>query len=125
MKTTKIVPVISLLLVTTLSGCGAYRTSSNIESDGATLVDSRKSVIISADSLPARKYTEIGPIEVSVKKLTIFHKDPTKEQADTALIEKARTIDADAVVNVTYEKGIGMTTWGYIDATWTAVKFTP
>ena len=125
MKTTIKVPLIALLFITTFSGCSSYRTSSNIKSDGATVVDSRKSVIISTDSLPDHKYTEFGPIEVSVKKLTIFHKDPTKEQANIALIEKARAIDADAVVNVSYKEGIGMMTWGYIDAAGTAVKFTP
>jgi hypothetical protein len=49
-------------------------------------------VLISEDSLPNRKYKVIGPIEVSVKKLTIFHKDPTKEMANDALAEKARAI---------------------------------
>ncbi|WP_088279877.1 heavy metal-binding domain-containing protein [Ideonella sp. A 288] len=73
------------------------------------------------DNLPGRKCTEIGPIEVSVKKLTIFHQDPTKEQANLALIEKARALGADAVIRVTCEIGIGFTTWGYIDAKGTAV----
>jgi uncharacterized protein YbjQ (UPF0145 family) len=56
------------------------------------------------------------PYQVSVKKLTLLHNDPTKEQANEALTEKARTIGADAVVNVTYQSGIGLSTWGYIDA---------
>ena len=71
---------------------------------------------------PDKKYKEIGLIEVSVKKLTVFHKDPTKEQANEALIEKARIIGADAVIKVTYESGIGFTTWGYIDAKGIGVK---
>ena len=78
--------------------------------------------MIAEDSLPARKYKEIGPIEVSVKKATIFHKDPTKEQANEALTESARVIGADAVINVTYQSGIGMMSWGYMDATGTGVK---
>ena len=46
-----------------------------------------------------------------------------KEQANEALIEKARIIGADAVIKVTYESGIGFTTWGYIDAKGVGVKF--
>jgi uncharacterized protein YbjQ (UPF0145 family) len=79
--------------------------------------------LIAEDSLLSRKYKEIGPIEVSVKKLTIFHSDPTKEQANEALAEKARVIGADAVINVTYQSGIGLMTWGYIDAKGIGVKF--
>lgn len=58
-----------------------------------------------------------------MKKLTLFHKDPTKEQANEDLIEKARLLSADAVINVTYKSGVGFTTWGYINAKGTAVKF--
>jgi len=78
--------------------------------------------LISEDSLPNRKYKEIGAIEISVKKLTLFHADPTKEQANEALSEKARAIGADAVINVIYQSGVGLTTWGYMDATGIGVK---
>lgn len=70
-----------------------------------------------------RKYSTIGPIEVSVKKLTVFHEAPTQEQADHALMDRVRAMNADAVINVTDTSGIGFTTWGYIDAKGTAVKF--
>jgi len=79
---------------------------------------------ISQDALPQRKYQVLGPIEVSIKKLTVFHSDPTKEMADEALSEKAKVIGADGVINVTYKSGIGLTTWGYLDAHGTGVKFT-
>lgn len=111
------------LLIVLVLTCGcAYRTSSNIKSGPTSAVISNTPVIISEGCLPDRKYKEIGPIEVSIKKLTIFHKDPTKEQANEALIEKARVIGADAVINVTYKSGIGFTTWGYMDARGTGVK---
>ncbi len=105
-----------------LSGCAAYRTDSNITSEPTSSVSSKASVLI-LEGVPDKKYKELGPIEVSVKKFTIFHNDPTKEQANKALIEKARIIGADAVIKVTYESGIGFTTWGYIDAKGTGVKF--
>jgi hypothetical protein len=112
-----------LLAGAILSGCAAYRTDSNIEAAPVPAARSDASVLIVEGPLPGRKYKELGPIDVSVKKLTIFHADPTKAQADRALIERARMIGADAVINVTYESGIGLTTWGYMDAKGTAVKF--
>lgn len=104
------------------SGCASYRTDSNISSVPASSVKPSTKVLISEDSLPGRKYKELGRIEVSVKKLTVFHKDPTKEQAKDALVEKAKVMGADAVINVTYSSGIGFTTWGYMDASGMAVK---
>lgn len=100
----------------------SYRTDSNITIESTPPVASKTNVLI-IDGVPDKKYKELGPVEVSVKKLTIFHKDPTKEQANEALIEKARVIGADAVIKVTYESGIGFTTWGYMDAKGTGVKF--
>ena len=41
-----------------------------------------------------------------------------------ALIEKAKLLGADAVINVTYSSGVGFTTWGYMDAKGKAVRFT-
>lgn len=113
---------VAIVLVTT-SGC-AYRTSSNIKSESLAALDPNTHVIISEGVLSEKKYKEIGPIEVSIKKLTVFHKDPTKRQVDEALTEKARAIGADAVINVTYESGVGLTTWGYMDAKGMGVKIT-
>ncbi|AXK38964.1 heavy metal-binding domain-containing protein [Crenobacter cavernae] len=106
------------------SGCASYRTSSNVDSKSIVANKSDEKVIISEGQLPDKKYKEIGPIEVSIKKLTVFHKDPTKEQANEALSEKAKEVGANAVINVTYKSGIGFTTWGYMDAKGTGVKFT-
>ena len=112
----------TFLAVTVLSGCASYRTDSNIPTESTPPVASKADVLI-MEGVPDKKYKELGPIEVSVKKLTIFHKDPTKEQANEALIEKARVIGADAVIKVTYESGIGFTTWGYMDAKGIGIKF--
>lgn len=114
-----------------LSGCASYRVSSNVDAPPppsappAAGAAAPSAVLVAEDGLPGRRYRVIGPVEVSVKKLTIFHKDPTREQANEALGERARAMGADAVVNVTYKAGIGLTTWGYIDATGTAVKLQP
>ena len=119
---------IAATVVVVTTGCASYRTDSNIPSAPpgtavpAAATKPVTTVLISEDALPKRKFKEIGSIEVSVKKLTIFHKDPTKEQANEALTEKAREIGADAVIKVVYKSGIGFTTWGYIDANGMGVK---
>ena len=118
----KIHLVVVLLATVLASGCATYRTSSNITSSANPVISGNTKVLISEDSLPNRKYKVIGPIEVSVKKRSALDKDPTKEQANEVLIEKARTIGADAVINVKYESGIGWMTWGYMDAKGTGVK---
>jgi hypothetical protein len=115
---------LAALVIAATSGCASYRVSSNVDSApaSATTPSIAAQVLLAEDSLPGRKYTEIGPIDVSIRKLTLFHKDPTKEQANEALIEKARVLGATAVINIKYTTGIGFTTWGYIDAKGTAVK---
>lgn len=123
-----IILIAAIMFAVFSTGCASYRTDSNIstnETSGGTAkaATANKVILISEDALPGRRYTTIGPIEVTVKKLTVFHADPTKQQANEVLIEKARSIDADAVVNVKYESGIGFMTWGYIEAKGSAVKF--
>ena len=113
---------VTAIAATAISGCATYRTDSNIPPAPDSAVVSKANVLI-LDGVPDRKYKELGSVEVSVKKLTIFHKDPTKEQANEALVEKARIIGADAVIKVSYESGIGFTTWGYMDAKGVGVKF--
>jgi len=121
LKSNKFHLIAAVVAATALSGCATYRTDSNIASEPTSAVSSKANVLI-IEGVPDKKYKEIGPIEVSVKKLTAFHKDPTKEQANEALVEKARIIGADAVIKVTYESGIGLMTWGYMDAKGTGVK---
>ena len=79
-------------------------------------------MLVLEGDLEDKKCTVIGPIEGVVKKLSLFHKDPTKEQVDIVLIEKSKQMGADAVINVEYEDGVGFSTWGYIKAEGTAVK---
>jgi hypothetical protein len=103
-------------------GCASHRVSSNVEGTASTSASASTVVLLAEDGLPGHKYKELGPIEVSVRKLTVFHSNPTKEQANAALTDKARVLGADAVVNITYESGVGFTTWGYMDAKGMAVR---
>jgi len=70
-----------------------------------------------------RSHRIIQKIEVSIKKLTLFHADPTKAQANAELEKRASALGCDAVLNVQYQSGIGLTTWGYIDAQGNCAKF--
>jgi len=118
----KVFLLVAIVAVATLSGCASYRTDSNITAAPTSALSSNANVLI-LEGVPDRKYKELGPVEVSIKKLTAFHKDPTREQANEALVEKARIIGADAIIKVTYDHGIGFTTWGYIDAKGTGIKW--
>ena len=77
---------------------------------------------ICAKSLDEEVSKTVEQIDVSVKKLTAFHPNPTKEQVDYVLSEKAKTLNANAVRNVKYSSGVGFTTWGYMDAKGDASK---
>ena len=117
--------ILALSLALSLSGCAAYRTSSNIEDAvaGVQAVQPEKDVpIFTSGEVFNRKYQELQRIEISIKKLTAFHADPTREMANAELKKKAAQIGADAVINVQYQSGIGLMTWGYIDAQGTGVR---
>lgn len=115
---------LSVLLVTTLlSGCAAYRTSSNIDTASHLSQPARKVAIYEGSADPGKKVRTTQRIEVSIKKLTLFHSDPTKEQANVELEKKAIALGCDVVTNVQYQSGIGLTTWGYIDAQGNCAKF--
>ena len=71
-----------------------------------------------------RGYDRLGNVSVSIKKLTIFHDDPSKSQVDQALKKEGASIGADAIVNIVYKSGVGMTTWGFMDGSGTAIRYT-
>lgn len=117
--------ILSLLLVLSLSGCASYRISSNIEEAAAearTGQPEKDIPILASGEVFNKKYQALQRIEISIKKLTAFHADPTREMANAELKKKAVQIGADAVINVQYQSGIGLMTWGYIDAQGTGVK---
>lgn len=120
-KYTKYVVTVAMLVL--IAGCASYRTDTNTTFASTKGLSNANKIIISETALSDKKYKELGPVEGEVKKLTIFHRDPTKEQVDIILSDKAAAMGADAIVNVVYKSGVGMTTWGYIEAKGTAVKF--
>lgn len=116
---------IVVLLMLSLSGCATYRNSSNVDSSGRVNGTARAEQVTITEGTPQGKYVEAGFIEISIKKLTVFNADPTRDQANELLREKARAIGADAVIQVKYMNGIGLTTWGYLDAQGIGVKMAP
>ena len=113
----------ALMVSTLLSGCAAYRTSSNIETENQSSSPTKKVAIYEGSANPGKKFRATQRIEVSIKKLTLFHSDPTKDQANAELEKRAVALGCDAVTNVQYQSGIGLTTWGYIDAQGNCAKF--
>ena len=102
-----------------LTGCATYRNDLPVEAQEKVA----SHIILSKTAMRERKYTLIEPIKVEIKKLTLFHKDPTENMANELLQKKAAHLNADAVVNIIFSSGIGMTTWGYLEAQGDAVKF--
>ena len=109
---------IAIIFLIVLQGC-AYRTSESSVVENAKTND----VVLSETHIKGKKYTSLGPISVDIKKTSIFNADPTEEMANELLKKKAKAMGADAVINVRYDSGIGLLTWGYIEATGIAVRF--
>jgi len=106
-----------------ISGCATYRTNSDINFASTKVPSYETKIIILEEPIKDKQIFELGFLEAEVKKRTVWLDDPTKEQVNYVLIKKAEAIGADAVMNVKYETGAGLTTWGYINASGTAVKF--
>jgi len=118
----KVISLVTLsILALGISGC-SYRNDSGVSIPDNLNAMSPSNVLVTEDSLSDKNCVTIKEIDTSVKKLTVFHKDPTKEQANFVLAEQAKKLDANAVRNVKYSSGVGLTTWGYMDAKGDASK---
>ena len=81
-------------------------------------------LFLTENDVTDRAYTALGDIKVTVRKLTIFNKDPTRDDVDEKLRTEAAKLGADAVVLVRYGTvGIGMTSWGVLHGEGRAIKF--
>ena len=125
-KLSAAIPVMALL-----SACGSYSTSSVKPATGASATatpakasKSAADVLLTEGDITDRPYTALGDISVTVRKVTIFDADPTKEKVGQALKEKAASMGADGVVLVRYGTvGIGFTSWGVMDGNGRAIVF--
>lgn len=73
---------------------------------------------------PDRAFTELGPVKVSVNKLTAFHRNPSVADVQIALQEKAAALGADAVIDVDItEVRPSIVSWGTRTGSGIAIKF--
>lgn len=114
--------ITSLLAAACLVGCSTYRVTSNIPSGHAAAAGSGPVILVQGE-LPDREYQELGPIEVTVRKGSPFVSAPTRQQADAALIQKARDQGAEAVIRIHYQSGFDIISWGHIKASGVGVRF--
>lgn len=70
-----------------------------------------------------KDYQEIETEEVYISKRTAFSSNPTKREADYLLKKKALEVGADAIIDVYYESGKNMSSWGFITANGIAIKY--
>jgi len=73
---------------------------------------------------PERKFQPLAPVEVTLKKNTVFDREPTKENVNLLLQSRARELNADAVIGITYETLKDEQDWNYMVGKGTAIKFT-
>lgn len=114
-----------------LAGCSSTWSTSSVTRSGAVgTVDAAKprtasDIRITEGDITDHKYRVIGDISVNVNKTTIFNSDPTREQIDEKLREKAMELNADAVILVRYGTvGIGLMSWGSLDGKGRAIAYT-
>jgi hypothetical protein len=70
---------------------------------------------------PGGSYTTLGPVRARVTAATLFSKTPTVEDVNLKLREQAVRIGANAVINVSYSRGVSATSWKALTANGTAV----
>src|SRR5258708_5977164 len=66
-------------------------------------------------------YKRLGDITAKVSKGPLFSKSPTIEDANFKLQEEASKLGANAVINVTYNRGMSLMSYEVLKATGTAV----
>lgn len=125
MKRLGLVYVTSVLLSI---GCATWSTGS-IDSSTATttapnIQTNPSAIIVTTKDITDRKYQVLGDISIKVRKTTVFHPDPTPEQVNKKLQEKASQLGADAVIFVRYgQVGVSLWSWGALEGNGRAVKF--
>ncbi len=125
MKTLKLFTGVVLALFL-FSGCSTWSSSNvqlnkNIELKEAT---NQESIILTQGDITDKQYNVLAELSVDVNKTTIFHKDPTNEDANIKLKEEASKIGADAVIFVRYGTvGVSLFSWGSLNAKGRAIKF--
>ena len=128
MKTCRLMCTLAALLL--LSACASYSYSNadQVQTESKVQVAEKTDpakIILTEGDITDRPYKVIGDLKVTVNKTTIFNKDPTREMVDVKFRKDASELGADAVILIRYGTvGIGLITWGSLDANGRAIKFT-
>lgn len=115
--------ILALFLFT---GCSTWSSSNvqlnkNIEVKEIT---NEENIVLMQGDITDKQYTVLAELSVDVNKTTLFHKDPTQEDANKKLKEEAAKIGADAVIFVRYGTvGVSLFSWGSLNAKGRAIKF--
>ncbi len=111
-----------------LAGCnvnekGQY-TTRKLPDTAAATAPTQATQIAVMQGRPDRAFTPIGPLSVTVNKLTAFHPNPTVEDAMQELRSEAAKLGADAVIEAEIS-GVKIVpqSWGAREATGIAVKY--
>ena len=117
--------LVAISLAALLAGCATWSSSSVERKDQSAAMkasDPAKITVSEGDS--SRKYRSLGDITVTVNKTTAFNQDPTKDQVNQALKEKAAELGADAVIFVRYgQGGVSLMSWGSLEGKGRAIKY--
>jgi hypothetical protein len=77
-------------------------------------------IAVHADSI-AQPFKALGEITAKVSKGSLFSKSPTIEDVNFKLQEEASKLGANAVINVTYSRGMSLMSYEVLKAVGTAV----
>jgi len=72
---------------------------------------------------PGKKYQSLGAVKARVGAATAYSKTPTIEDVNYKLQEEVARRGGNGVINVSYERGISLTSWKALTATGEAVIF--
>lgn len=121
-----------VIMLFVINGCSSWSTSNvkNTEANTETVSKAATeeidpaSILITDEDISDREYKIIGDIEVTVRKTTIFNKDPTPEMVEDKLRLKAAELGADAVILVRYgDVGVSLISWGALNGKGRAIQF--
>lgn len=129
--------ILLVMVLFTLNGCGSWSTTNvkkierveNNTSEDSVVSASKETadattMLITEEDISDKKYKVLGDIEVTVRKTTIFHKDPTPEMVEEKLKLKAVELGADAVILVRYgDVGVSLMSWGALNGKGRAITF--
>ena len=119
--------LMAILLCQTVSGCSTYAMGDVKPlaqvGNGARSATNSANIAITEGDL-TRPYETLGDVDVTVNKMTIVNHDPTRENVNAALRERAATLGADAIIFARYGTvGISPLSWGSLEGKGRAVAF--